>query len=117
LSTDPDTVKEMGWLLLDLEGVNGSNITLSLPLHWLVALGRSGFGKCTADTSGKFVLGFPIYQYYYLVYDMGNNTVTFVDLPQTNENEAFIDGPELGGANEPSTNNEPSTTNEPSIPS
>ena len=31
---------------------------------------------------------------------MGSKTVTFVDLPLSNETEAFINGPELGGINE-----------------
>ena len=41
--------------------------------------------------------GFPIFQYYYLAYNMGDSTVTFVDLQLSNETEAFINGPELGG--------------------
>jgi len=94
--TNPDTPKKMGSLLLDLEGVNGSTITLPLPLLWLA--------EQIAGTSGDFALGLPIFHYYYLVYDMENSTVTFVDLQLSNETEAFIHGPELGGVSEPNTN-------------
>ena len=55
-----------------------------------------GYVKCTG-LSGDFVLGLPISQYYYLAFDMANETVTFVDLQLSNETENFIDGPELGG--------------------
>ena len=56
---------------------------------------------CTG-ISGSFVLGLPIFQYYYLAFDMGNETVTFVDLKLSNETElelsneteAYIEGPE-----------------------
>jgi hypothetical protein len=110
LRTNIGALKEMGLLLLDLDGVNGSTITLSLPLLWLTEQMVEGNVRCSPDgTAGNFILGMPIYQYYYLVYDMGNNTVTFVDLPPSNETEAFIDGPEYGGVLEPSTSSEPST--------
>lgn len=78
-------------MLIDLEGVNGNNVTLSLPLFWLAEQmdAEEKNVQCTG-TSGAFVLGFPIFQYYYLVYDMGNNTVTFVDLQLSDETEDFI---------------------------
>jgi hypothetical protein len=109
----------MGSMLLDLEGFNGSTITLSLPLLWLKEQIYLQRVSCIGP-SGSFVLGLPIYQYYYLVYDLGNNTVTFVDLQLSNETEAFISGPELGGIivedddDQASTTNEPSTSSEPS---
>ena len=101
MKTNVNVLKESGSLLLDLEGVSGSIITLSLPLHWLAEQGALGYVKCSG-LSGNFVLGFPIFQYYYLAYNMENNTVTFVDLQLSNETEAFVNGPELGGANETS---------------
>jgi len=89
-TTDPDTLKKSGSLLLDLQGVNGSTVTLSLPLFWVWEQIIAFRNVICTGTSGVFVLGLPIYQYYYLVYDMGNNTVTFVDLPLSNETEAFF---------------------------
>ena len=56
-------------MLLDIEGVNGTTITLSLPLLWLTEQFLFGHVVCTG-TSGIFMLGFPIFQYYYLAYDM-----------------------------------------------
>ena len=94
LNTPPNP--ELGSLLLDIEGVNGTTVTLSLPLLWLAEQTRLGYVKCTGIT-GDFILGFPIFQYYYLAYDMSDNTVAFVDLPLSDETKAFIDGPELGG--------------------
>ena len=88
--------------MLDIEGVNGTNITLSLPLLWLAEQEALGRLICTG-TTGNFILGFPIFQYYYLAYDMESNTITFVDLPQSDETKAFIDGTELGGTNESSS--------------
>jgi len=102
LTGNVSDLKEMGSLLLDLDGVNGSTITLSLPLLWLKEQIALGNVICTG-TTGNFILGFPIYQFYYLVYNMGNNTITFVDLQLSNATEAFIDGPELGGTNAPSS--------------
>ena len=61
-----------------------------------------GVFQCTG-TSGNLVLEFPIFQYYYLVYDMTDETTTFVNLELSEETEDFIEGPELGGADsEPS---------------
>lgn len=92
----------MGSMLIDIEGVNGTTVTLSLPLIWLSEQYFFGNVVCTG-TTGQFTLGFPIFQYYYLAYDMGSGTVTFVDLPQSNDTTAFIDGTELGGTNESSS--------------
>jgi hypothetical protein len=97
---DDNNLKELGSLLIDLEGVHGSTVTLSLPLLWVSEQIVLGNFICSG-TSGKFILGFPIFQYYYLVYNMGNKTVTFVDLRLSNETEAFVYGPELGGTNKP----------------
>jgi len=100
-NTDNDTLKKMGSLLIDIEGVNGSTITLSLPLLWLKEQAESELNTFVCSgTSGAFILGFPIFQYYYLAYYMGSKTITFVDLPLSNETEALINGPELGGINE-----------------
>ena len=88
-------------LLLDIVGVNGTTITLSLPLLWLAEQIKLGYVKCTG-TTGDFILGFPIFQYYYVAYDMADNKVIFVDLQLSDETKAFIDGPELGGVNPPS---------------
>jgi len=85
-----DELKSLGSLYIDLDGVDGENVTLSLPLLWLVEQYLNGHVQCVGE-SGSFVLGFPIFQYYYLVYDMGNNTVIFVDLELSNETESFID--------------------------
>ena len=102
LSGKSDVLKKES-MLLDIEGVNGTTITLSLPLLWLSEQFLFGNVVCTG-TSGDFVLGFPIFQYYYLAYDMGSRrTVTFVDLPLSNETEAFIMGPDLGGIAESSS--------------
>jgi len=111
VNTDVDTLKKMGSLLLDIAGVNGSTVTLSLPLLWLVEQAPSGRVQCTG-TSGDFILGFPLFQYYYHAYDMGSKTITFVDLPLSNETEASADGPALDGTNESSSGNieSPSST-------
>ena len=81
-------------LLLDISGVNGTTITLSLPLLWLAEQIKLGYVTCTGP-GGIFVLGFPIFQYYYVAYDMADNRVIFVDLQLSDETKAFIDGPEL----------------------
>jgi len=105
VNTHVDILKNMGSLLLDIVGKHGNTITLSLPLLWLKEQYVAGSLVCSG-TSGEFILGFPIFQYYYLAYDMKSNTVTFIDLPLSNETEAFINGPELGGTTEsPSSGN------------
>ena len=93
---DNDDTNKLGYMFIDLEGTNGSNITLSLPLLWLYEQRALGHVELTGH-SGPFALGLPIFQYYYLVTDMGNNTMTFIDLQLSSETEMFIDGPELGG--------------------
>ena len=52
---------------------------------------------------GNFILGFPIFQYYYVAYDMEENKIIFVDLQLSDETKAFIDGPELNSLFPPST--------------
>ncbi len=86
----------MGSMLLDIEGIDGETVTLSLPLLWLREQLEMGNVVCTGST-GNFLLGLPIFQYYYLVFDMADNRVTFVDLELSDEAKAFIDGPEYGG--------------------
>ena len=88
-----DELKEAGSLFMDLPGADGKDITLSFPLLWLAEQIALGHVRCT----GRIVLGLPIRQYYYTVYDMGKNTISFVELNLSNETQAFIDGPELGG--------------------
>ena len=90
IPTNVDKLKSLGSLYIDLLGTGGGNVTLTLPLLWLVEQYVNGQVKCVGE-SGSFILGFPIFQYYYLVYDMGNNTVVFVDLELSNETESFID--------------------------
>jgi len=85
-----DELKSLGSLYIDLLGTEGGNVTLTLPLLWLGEQYMNGKVNCVGE-SGSFILGFPIFQYYYLVYDMGNNTVVFVDLELSNETERFID--------------------------
>ena len=102
VNTKVDTLKILGSMLLDIEGANSSTVTLSLPLLWLVEQINLNRVRCSG-ASGDFILGFPIFQHYYLAYDMGSKTVTFVDLPLSNETEAFINGPELGGNKESSS--------------
>lgn len=75
--------------MLDLDGVNNSTITLSFPLLWLAEQIRLKRVKCSG-LSGYFIPGLPIFQYYYLAYDRGKNTVTFVDLQLSKETETFI---------------------------
>ena len=82
-------------MLLDILGVNGATITLSLPLLWLAEQRKLGNVECTG-TEGIFVLGFPIFQYYYVAYDMADNEIIFVDLQLSDETKAFID--DGGGA-------------------
>jgi hypothetical protein len=96
--TSEDEFKELGSLYIDVTGADGDDITLSFPLDWLAEQLSLGYFKCTGTTGG-FKLGLPIHQYYYTVYDMdtGNDTVSFVELNLSNETQAFIDGPELGG--------------------
>mmetsp|Transcript_12116 Transcript_12116/g.18694 ORF Transcript_12116/g.18694 Transcript_12116/m.18694 type:complete len:503 (-) Transcript_12116:107-1615(-) len=99
MNTKVDILKNMGSLLLDIVGKHGNTITLSLPLVWLAEQAVTDRLFCSG-TSGDFILGFPTFQHYYIAYDMKSKTVTFVDLPLSNETEAFINGPELGGINE-----------------
>jgi hypothetical protein len=68
-------------LIVDIEGSDGNIVTLSFPLAFLVEEFLRGWFACTG-VNGSFVLGMPVYQHYYLVYDMGNEEVVFVDLPQ-----------------------------------
>ncbi len=78
-STD-DELKELGSLFIDLPAADGKDdITLAFPLSWLAEQIALGHVRCTGPT-GRFVLGLPITQYYYTVYDMGKNTISFVDL-------------------------------------
>ena len=102
LSAPLATLKKLGSLLLDIEGVNGTNITLSLPLIWLAEQTEKKNVVCTG-TTGNFVLGFPIFQYYYVAYVMADNTIAFVDLPLSDETKEFINGPEYGGVFPPSS--------------
>ena len=94
------TLAELGSLLLDIEGVNGTTVTLSLPLVWLKIMLQLGNVKCTGIT-GDFILGFPIFQYYYLAYDMEDNTVTFVDLQLPDDFYEPLPVPEYGGSCSP----------------
>ncbi|KAL7452445.1 hypothetical protein ACHAWC_004168 [Mediolabrus comicus] len=99
LNTGVDELKEAGSLFIDLTAADGKDdITLSFPLLWLAEQYVLGHVKCTGPT-GSFVLGLPITQYYYTVYDTGKDTVSFVELNLSNETQAFLDGPELGGLN------------------
>jgi len=98
LPTNPDELKALGSLYIDLDGADGGNVTLELPLLWVKEQSALlGHVECTG-LSGNFVLGLPISQYYYLAFEMANKTVTFVNLTLSDETENFIDGPELGGA-------------------
>ena len=106
LRTGVDELKEAGSLFIDLTAADGKDdITLSFPLLWLAEQYVLGHVQCTS-TTGSFVLGLPIRQFYYSVYDMGNKTVSFVELNLSNETQAFLGGQELGGLNPPK-NEEP----------
>ncbi len=106
LCTGVDELKEAGSLFIDLTAADGKDdITLSFPLLWLAEQFVLGHVECTG-TTGRIVLGLPIHQYYYTVYDMGNDTISFVELNLSNETQAFLDGPELGGLYPPK-NEEP----------
>ena len=60
-------------MLLDIEGIDGETVTLSLPLLWLREQLEMGNVVCTGST-GNFLLGLPIFQYYYLAFDMADNS-------------------------------------------
>lgn len=75
-------------LYIDLEGANGGTVTLDLPLFWLMEQLVEGKVACT---DGDFILGFPTFQYYYVVYNMGDRTLTFVDLQLSDAAEEFIE--------------------------
>ena len=94
--TNRAELEEIGPMLLDLEGVDGDTVTLSIPMIFFAEQLLADRVSCT-NTTGNFALGLPILQYYYLVHDMNGGTVTFVDLQLSNETEEFIEGPELGG--------------------
>lgn len=64
-------------LFIDIEGSGGNSVTLSFPLAFLA---DEGDWVGCVGTNGAFALGMPVFQYYYLVYDMGNHEVAFVDL-------------------------------------
>jgi len=102
MNTKVDTLKILGSMLLDIEGANSSTVTLSLPLLWLVEQMNLNRVRCSG-ASGDFILGFPIFQYYYLAFDMESKTITFVDLQLSNEIEAFLGGTKLGGNKESSS--------------
>lgn len=96
MSTSVDELKGLGSLFIDLPAADGKDgFTLSFPLLWLRE--QLGLDRVTCNPKGDFTLGLPITQYYYTVYDMGNHTVSFVELNLSNETKTFIDGPELGG--------------------
>jgi len=109
LNVTPPELEEIGSMLLDLEGVDGNTVTLSIPMIFFAEQLLSGRVICT-NTTGDFALGFPIFQYYYLVHDMAGGTVTFVDLQLSNETEDFIEGPELGGFGSQASYNPTSTS-------
>ena len=75
-------------LYIDLEGADGGTVTLDLPLFWLMEQLVEGKVACT---DGNFILGFPTFQYYYVVYNMGDRTLTFVDLQLSDAAEEFIE--------------------------
>ena len=75
-------------LYIDLEGANGGTVTLDFPLFWLLEQLVEGKVSCT---DGDFFLGFPTFQYYYVVYNMGDRTLTFVDLQLSDAAEEFIE--------------------------
>jgi hypothetical protein len=80
MSTGVDELKELGSLFIDLTAADGKDdITLAFPLLWIREQYTLGYVVCTG-TTGRFYLGLPITQYYYTVYDMGKNTVSFVEL-------------------------------------
>ena len=99
LPSDVDELKALGSLYIDLDGADGGIVTLELPLLWVAEQIALDHIRCVGESGSlSFILGLPISQYYYLAYDMGNETVTFVDLELSDETENFIDGPQLGGA-------------------
>ena len=75
-------------LYIDLEGADGGTVTLDLPLFWLIEQLVEGKVVCT---DGNFFLGFPTFQYYYVVYNMGDRTLTFVDLQLSDAAEEFLE--------------------------
>ena len=75
-------------LYIDLEGADGGTVTLEFSLFWLMEQLVEGKVICT---DGNFILGFPTFQYYYVVYNMGNRTLTFVDLQLSDAAEEFIE--------------------------
>jgi hypothetical protein len=107
--TSEDELKEAGSLFIDLAE---DDITLSFPLLWLREQLGLSYVHCTG-TEGDFALGLPITQYYYTVYDMGKDTVSFVELNLSNETQAFLYGPELGGVNGNGTTTTSPTTSQP----
>ena len=74
-------------LHIDLLGADGGTVALDLPLIWLMEQLAERKVECTG---GDFLLGFPTFQYYYTVFNMGDNTVTFVDLQLSDAAEEFI---------------------------
>ena len=96
LGTNSGVLETLGSMHIDLDGPDGENITLKFPLLWVVE--QLALKNIQCQGTGDFVLGFPIFQYYYLAYNMENGTVTFVDLQLSNETESFLDGPTMGGA-------------------
>jgi len=87
---------DSGDLLIDLEDPDGGLFTLSLPFDWIIEQAGQGRVRCLTEedveTDHLVVLGLPITQFYYTVYDMANNTVTFVDLRQSNATEDSMVG-------------------------
>lgn len=72
---DDDTLKNN--LEINMQGKEGNDVTLRLPLDFIVDEFEQGWVEC----SDKITLGMPLFAYYYLVYDMGNDSIIFVDLP------------------------------------
>ena len=75
-------------LLIKLGSADGGTVTLRFPLKWIKAQFEAGWISCTGSSGldSRFILGFPVFHHYYLVYDIGNYELTFVDLPQKQEN-------------------------------
>ena len=87
-----------GNISIDLEGTDGSPITLTFPLSFVVSEVKAGWVLCNG-LNGDFTLGFPVFSYYYLVYNMANNTLIFVDLPPADTPPASKATHTIGGSN------------------
>jgi hypothetical protein len=67
-------------LMITIKGNSATApVVLDIPIDWFLDEYNRGFASCSG-VDGEIVLGFPILEFYYIVYDADHDTLTFLDL-------------------------------------